>query len=174
MMTFRSEWALNQYLKQCATEAVNILTDRIYNKLIEFIQEDIYDTYPEPEFPIRYDRTYQFKEKAWIKEMATEISNAMVSSINYFPSGMVYNQSKGQHGSPWGKDRRKELAAILNRGGTWDWTDWDWGRVHDEQSEGYRIYPKPFWDDTIEWILDNWDKEVIKAFKQVGLNVKKG
>ena len=167
MMTFNNEMTLKMYLNQCLVKVVNIITKVIYEKLMDFIQIDIYDTYPKPAL---YERTGEFKDKAWAMQMATEMSNTIMSSINYFPYGLTYNPEKYQHGSKT-QDRRKQLAEILNRG-NWNWTDWDFGRPGKDTIDS--AYPKPFWDDTIEWILENWDKEVIKAFKQVGLNVKKG
>lgn len=157
---------LKKELNKRLVDAVAILTDQIYEKLIYFIEEDIYKTYtPNYNNPNHYMRTYDFRDRAW-QSYYFEVAGEIAGIIQYTPEAMFYNPSLYQHGNRQ-EDRREKLAEILNRG-TADWDDWDFGRHNG--SEGYSSYPKPFWDDTINWIVKNWDKLAKEALRKAGIN----
>lgn len=169
-MIFNNKLSLEIIINQKIQEAVNVMAKKIYDKLLDFIQIDIYDTYePNASAKTHYERTYEFKDKAWALSEAQEFAGYISASIDYNPYSLSYIPNKYVHGSP-AQDRRKELASILNRG-IESWEGWDFGRHNGAQ--GYSSYPKPFFNDTINWIEENWDNLVIQSFKKVGLKIKK-
>ena len=163
-MNINNMTQLQTELNKRIKKAIDLITEDIYSALIEFIDIDIYSTYT----PSKYERTYEFRDKAWMITSAREIANKIVGGINYSPNEMQYTPSKLIHGNKF-VDRRSMLASILNRG-IEDWNDWDIGRKNKGKVQDY---PKPFFTDTIEWIIKNWDRLVLDAFKEVGLDIAK-
>ena len=163
-MEYKNQKELERALRQSARKAIEWLTKQVYDKLKEFIDEDIYESYT----PTRYERTYEFRDKAWqVDEIPYEFAGEIASIIWFNPNLMSYNGSKYQHGNE-SEDRREKLAEILNRT-IWDWSDWDFGRPTKDQIEGE--YPRPFWDDFMVWLSENWDSLAKKAFLKVGIKI---
>ena len=164
---------INQRLKM----AVDIIADKIYEQLK--INISLY-TYGYPEAspnttgPINQfyenvgdeglqEPSYEFRDEAWVKTKAREVSRQIVGSI-YFDGNKMSPPTWFRpytHGNFYsGEDRRMKLAELLNVTGVDSENDWG-GKER-----------KPFFDITIEWIETNWQNIAKKALKQVGLNVQ--
>lgn len=177
-MEFNNKKELERALRQRGRKALEWLTQQVYKQLIKFIDEDIYNSYT----PNMYERTYEFRDKAWaITEIPYEYAGEIASQIWYNPALMSYNPAKYQHGDAF-EDRREKLAEILNRG-VWDWSDWNFGRpgkgdARSDNPEEYwdtfaeGEYPRPFWDDFINWLAENWDSLAKQAFRKFGFKIE--
>lgn len=155
---------LEKEINKRVKNAIGWITEEVYNKLLYFIQVDIYDTYT----PTKYKRTGEFKNNAWDKTFL-DFSDEVAGIIFYNPMAMSYNPNEYQHGNAT-EDRRERLAQILNRG-VWNWEGWDFGRPEKDNIDS--VYPKAFWDDTLDWLAENWEKLAKKAFSKVGIKLKK-
>lgn len=153
MASYSTMAQLRQAIMNKLEEVINDLTNQIYEKLLEFIDSDIYDTYT----PVAYERTYEFRDKAWEKSCLKNI-NAIVSEIFYNGNRLTKNPLEYAH-----VDSDK-LAEILNRGYVDNWRDWDFGRTGE--------YPKPYFTDTLNWIKGNWNSLVRESLVNHGFNIK--
>lgn len=144
-----------QILSAKLKEILNNISEKVYEKLIFFIDNDIYATYR----PKLYDRTYEFRNKAWVKSSAREIAGSITATIKYDGNRLSVDEETYTHID------RDRLAEILNRNSVDDWADWDFGR-----REG-APYPEPFFDHTLEWINNNWKNLVLEAIKKAGFKM---
>lgn len=164
-MEYTSIGQLQKAINTALKVAVSYLVEKVYNKLIEFIDEDIYSYVPHttnPEFFKPYERTYEFRNKAWDRDIKSA-ADKIVGEIFYDGMKMSYNPAKSQHGSKWGEDRRARLAEILNntiKNPNSYFDDWDYDR---------QPWPMPYWDHTIQWLESEWDALVKEALSFVGL-----
>lgn len=160
MMQYIQKAQLEKALEETLKKGISYIIEKVYNKLLDFIQMDIYDTYA----PQKYERTFDFKNKAWQMDVKKTV-HKIVGEIFYDGLKMSYNPAKYQHGNKWGEDRRLRLAEILNEtvkkpdvylnGGDWD-------MVRDP-------LPQPFWDHTLEWLNSEWNNLVNDMLSYVGL-----
>ena len=107
--------------------------------------------------------SFEFRDEAWVKTKAEQVSKTIVGSI-YFDGNKMSPPTwirPYTHGNFYdGKDRRTQLAKLLNVNGVDSGNDWK-GKER-----------KPFFDITIQWIETNWKSLAKNALKQVGLNVQ--
>lgn len=137
-------------------EILNNISEKIYIQLLDFIQQDIYD---QPYRPKVYQRTKEFKEKAWVKSSAREIAGSITATIKYDGNRLSVDEETYTHID------RDRLAEILNRNSVDNWADWDFGRGANAP------YPEPFFDHTLEWINKNWKNLVLEAIKKAGFKM---
>lgn len=175
-MVVKTYRELQREVERRMQQALDNVIQVVYNKLLQFIQEDIYNTYS----PKRYERTYEFKTKAWAYDSAKKVGNYIMAQINYRPDNMSIDPEKYQHSSPVGPselqslfgadkvvtDNRGQLAYILNAGASAK-EMWNFGRPNMNDF----VDTKPFWDDTLNWLSQNLNNLAIAEFKKVGLNL---
>ena len=153
--------SLKQMISNITIKVMNDLTEQIYEILIKYVDKDIYDYY----VPKIYERTFEFRNNAWLKEKAKQIVDTFQSGVFYDPNSMSIPTTSNNyaHGNYFFNiDRRERLAENLNNGGSYQ--DWDIRNPFKR---------KPFFDDTINKITQNWDDMVISTYKKYGLNVTK-
>lgn len=137
MKTITTYSELENILNGKCKEALDKTTDRLLDKLGEFIQSDVY-SYSQT----FYDRTFDFKN-SWDKTSA-QIKNKMVEAeIFQNVSALSFNSDKFQHGSnvwveAW-NNNENELAHIINDGAI--------GHAFNFPQLGAR----PFWNDFIQY-----------------------
>lgn len=178
-MIVKTYQELQKEVNKRMSKALNEIIKKIYTQLLEFIEKDIYGTYS----PQMYERTYDFKLRAWAYNTAKQIGDSIQIQIKYTPEKMRLNPEKSQHGiysnneelqgflgaNKVIEDNRGMLASILNAGETARGGGWNYGRP----SVGDDFVPtKPFWDDTINWVEQNLRQLVIEKFRQNGLDIK--
>lgn len=156
-MIFTNKKQLNSFLQTRLYAAVEKLTEEIYQELITFIQEDIYDSYK----PKEYERTFEFRDVAWNKNVR-KAANEIVGEIFYDGMKMTYNPNKYQHGSRF-EDRREKLAEILA------YTFFNPAEYLEDWDMGRDPWPVSYWGHTMWWLENNWSLLVDKALKEVGL-----
>lgn len=160
---------LKQMLEKKLARAFNALTNWIYDILIENIDFGVYDTYE----PTMYERTYEFRDKAWVKDKAEKISNFIVSGLHYDGMQMSINLDKHQHVIAGGFDMRPYLAEVLNSGGGGR-SDWTFGRPqkpNSDDTDDIFYPPEPFWEPTINFIDNNWSEKLESLLKKEGLKI---
>lgn len=151
-MDIRNKAELKRFLGERLGLAINDIIEVIYLKLKEFINEDIYETYT----PKVYERTYEFRDKAWDVNFVRDISSKIVASINYNYMKLTVDPDYDQHID------REQLANILNIGSSSGWQYWEYGRGND-------VYPAPYWTDTIDWIVKNFKSIALEKLAKRGL-----
>lgn len=138
------------------SNVIEDLTNTIYTQLMFFIDEDIYKTYR----PTLYKRTKGFRNDAWAGEWKNT-AKRVAFTIFYNPS--LLKEEGYSHID------KEDLAEILNREYKNNWEGWEWGRTKNGKDWDY---PKPFFDDTLNWIKENWNRIVKDALKKHGFKVK--
>lgn len=96
-------------------EVCKNVTNRAYDLLIKHINSDVYNT----GINKQYEPSYQFRDKAWVKDHVVQALNKYVSSIVYTPENMdAPSQSNpwrhGYYSTEGTVDNRERLAEILN------------------------------------------------------------
>lgn len=156
-MVIRNSSDFSNIFKSKLTSAINIITERIYERLKQNIQIHTYDRAGEPTM---YKRSWEFKNEAWAFNKAQTIANKIMASVTYEPYNMQGpgGDSKFRHGNfNAGVDRRAILADLLNVYGI------------DEGNDFGGKEREPYWDVTIYWIDTNWEKLIDDAFRKVGI-----
>lgn len=160
----KTKTELNQILTKKLMDAINIVCNKIENKLKKNIIDYTYNYDNQPN--TWYKPTYEFYNSFYMAKAKKNMRGAITAWIVHDYTRMSapkYSSSPNsqlpyQHGNyNEGIDRRKQLAAILNvdgENGSYDFRG--------KQRE-------PFFDLTIQWIEDNWFDLINNAFKQVGL-----
>lgn len=183
MATFDNLNALKTELNSRLKKAIDILSEKIYNQLKINISLYTYGypvAMPDIKGPINQfyenvgdegsgEPSFEFRDLAWVKTSAKEISNQIIGSIYYDGNKMSAPSwlRPYTHGNFYtGEDRRAELAKLLNVTGYADGSDFT---IKGEFEEKFR---KPFFDITIQWLETNWNNLAKDALKQVGLNVR--
>lgn len=159
-MIYSRPTQLRTALEQKVQKAMSIMVEEIYKSLMFFIDADIYESYS----PAEYERTYEFRNKAWDKKIHRD-AQKIVGEIFYDGMNMTYNPAKYQHGSKT-EDRRARLAEILNNSEDDEEayaSDWDMGR---------NPMPSAYWDHTLAWLDYKWDDLVRDAMNKVGIKIK--
>jgi hypothetical protein len=77
--------------------------------LMEIIDKEIYG----PKLPKKYERTYEFRDKAWVLSKIQKTVSGCFKELSFDGNKLRYNAEKSQHGSPNGEDRRNMMANIL-------------------------------------------------------------
>ena len=128
---------LENILNGKCQEALDRTTDRVLDKLGEFIQNDVYESYS----PTFYDRTFDFKN-SWEKTSAKLKGKIVEAEIFQNIKTLEFNSEKFQHGSnvwveAW-NDNENELAHIINDGAI-------------GEAFGFpQLGARPFWNDFIQ------------------------
>ena len=164
-----------QFFMNKLEKAINILEDEIHTKLRENISAMTYGYAPNADArgPINKayeiingyptgEPSYEFRDEAWVKDKAKQAAKAIIGSVwyDYQNLSAPSSDSPYTHGNYYqGKDRRAILAELLNVNG------------YDKQNDMGGKRREPFFDETIKWITNNWDKLCKKALSKVGLNV---
>lgn len=164
MPPFTSMEQLRKYINNKAKKALDIISAKIEKQLRLNIERY---TYGDTE-NAWYERTGEFLE-SFYAEKSQEIAGEIIGWVIHDPMVMSAPINRGdeaqetfRHGNALkGIDRREKLAEILNVSGVNGSFDWK-GKER-----------QPFFDITIQWLEQSFDKLVIDAFRQVGLTIRK-
>lgn len=157
----KNEAQVRRYLMPKIQQVVEYVLDKIYEMNRLEIDKIVYAAYN----PSEYERTYEFRDDAWSYEKPQISGIHVKGEFKYDPSGMVYDASEAQHGSPTGVepgDAREYLAEIIYGGAAGMlFGDGPWCKKRDA------------WDSLVKDLkkkdLRRWMK---MGFESVGLNVK--
>lgn len=160
---------LKNYLNEILASIIDEVVEMAYDLLIDTLNQTIYQPQPSD---AQYERTYEFRDKAWIKKtkgiLSEYIGELYFDGMKMSPQS--YNVNSGySHGNlEKGIDRRKDMASILD-----DWRrndlESDWAKA----PGAYWVPEEGYWDKFIDAFEAELDKICMKKFKQYGLKVEK-
>ena len=145
------ESVLNEYVRIGLESA----SERAIDKLLEFINEDVYSN-SSSEW---YERTYDLLDRDnWEAQIHKGIKGYTLD-IHPVENGFTHNTSGLQHTNSTGNDIGiEQLVGILN----------------DPMSMNFDIhlswwydYPKPFWDDFVDWFHNNFTEIIYEEIEKV-------
>ena len=145
---------LENILNGKCQEALDRTTDRLLDKLGEFIQNDVYGAYS----PTFYDRTFDFKN-SWEKTSAKLKGRIVEAEIFQNINTLAFNSDKFQHGSnvwveAW-NDNKNELAHIINDGAI-------------GEAFGFpQLGARPFWNDFIQYCEREFENIFQEELKKI-------
>ena len=144
------------------------IIDKVTDKTLELLKETITEEIYEPRKPEKYQRTFDFRDRAWVKTKVQTIGFGLINGqLNSTTSGvwqmiyfdgkkMSYSPSKYIHGTQ-GYDRRTKMAYILSDPIENEYESEFWGALNVQWARGYNYWTA---------FLVNWHDEIIKWFEQ--------
>lgn len=140
---FRDRQGFSKAFGEATTKAMNDTLQEAYDKLIDFINEDVYSL-PESEW---YERTQNLLSAFYIKppKRSGGLGIQVNGAIKYRESKITHNIEKFQHGSPgFGPLNADVFFGILNG-------DVKQGSIFPE------VEREPFFEDWVKWLNDNYE-----------------
>lgn len=139
-------------------EVMKLVTDRAYNLLIDHINKEVYGT----GVNIMYEPTYEFRDKAWVKNIqavAGAYVKKYIGAIEYTPSMMqeptsAYPYRHGYY--EYNIDNRDVLADLLNVEGVAK------GMGNKQRHLFWDNYEKELSQKVGQWLYTEFNKKGIK------------
>lgn len=146
---FKNTVELDGYIRGKMEDAMDEVYDHLIDKLIEFIEKDVYNNTPDPKFYVRQG-TFLDKDN-WIVKTSKgrgKYANRITRDIEFQPNHyLYYNDTEEAHGDP---------SAFIH-GNKWygAFDPEDLLKVLNDRASGYgdnpfnfpEIHRRPFWDD---------------------------
>lgn len=150
-MIVSNQEELQQVIDNLVSQALDLTTEELLNKLEEFIQSDVYGVQS------IWDTVYGLRTgefgRSWDRTKAKKVTrNIIETEIFQNVSAMSIVDIPPIHID------RDDLAEIINSG-----TGYNFGKMKD--------IPRPFWDDFMKWIDGHFDGIFRKNCISVGLSV---
>lgn len=112
-MAVKNQSELTDLLREELKPVVDKVVEKIYEENREMIQKIVYDVYD----PQEYDRTFEFRDKAWETTEAHNNGKLRIQGdLHFVPENMTYEPELWTHGSFYGGDVREALAEIIYEG----------------------------------------------------------
>jgi len=149
------ELVLNQKL----SIALENVTSRIYDKLSEFILDEVYS-----ENEKSYTRSWGFLD-AWEKTKPILVGGVLMTQVYYAWETMTSNPNEFQHGSNYGtnSDFREHLASAIENGTS--------GGLF---GNGFWTNERPFWRTFTEYLNGNINILFREECAKVGIPIEIG
>lgn len=159
---------LKDYLNEVLASIIDELVDCAYDLLIETLNRTIYQPQPSD---AQYERTYEFRDKAWVKKtkglLSEYVGELYFDGMKMSPQSYSINSGYSHGNLEQGIDRRKNMAEILDN---WmlNTMESDWA-----QEGAYFVPEEGYWGQFLDNFETELDKICMKKFKQYGLKVEK-
>ena len=149
---------LDLVINAAVQEALDSACEIAIEKLLEFIQEDIYDR-GESDW---YNRTEDLLDpKAWVAKIDRRYNNIVVNI--HFNGELSHDATQLQHGTIGDPIDYEGLIAVLNNPRMLDFDC--------NLSQWYSFPSRHFWDDFEEWMRNNFSMVLREQLILKGLNI---
>ena len=147
--SIRNNQELNNILGNIARKALNNVSEKIIDLLIEYIQRDTYDAAENESPRTMYQPTYDFRDKAFRFKNTRKMVNHFVKELFYDWQAMQLDPENYIHSQ--GGDFRKKMASAFNVDGF-------------VEGDFISRKRKPFWDDFMRKCFD--EGYIYELFKE--------